>query len=374
MSRPTHHLGAHGLVLALAALAPCGDLLSQAVWPAGYANVSGGATLAAPFTISSTITPARTRMVVAIEGSSLPFAASHPIAGLALRRDSVHGATYPAYTANVQVRIRSIADAASLTSAAHLVFTQSNEVYNGNVPVPVAAPPGGGAAPFALTIPFHNAWTYPGGDLAIEVTVSGPAGTTWRCDAVQLPRNDGGSSLGIGGGCATSAGDIPPVIVPDLTEVHPGGRIVYLVDRLPAPPFGGLVAFLIGTPSPGYSPGPQFDPSCQLFLNPAAFAVSAQYGNRTVNHARGELLVILPNAGAFAGLQLSSQGVYFDLGLTSGFPAGFTQATTVVVGALPPAAATFAGQAQWIYGSLPTGSVQGLQKGPPNHVPVIQFL
>jgi hypothetical protein len=360
-------------LMAIAALLPCCNLLSQTVWPQGYANVNGGAAAAPPFTISAGILPVRTRAVVAIAGSSLPFPATHVIHGIAFRRDAVYSTPYNGYNATVQVRLKSITNAAALTSAAHLVFSQSDEVFSGPVPVPGASSPGGGTAPFSLPIPFSTAWTYPGGDIAMEISVTGPAGSMWRCDAVRLPWNEGGISFGVGGGCPTSAGDIPPMIVRDLTEAHPGGTIEYVVDRLPTPPYGGMMAFLVGIQSPGYSPGPQFDPSCQVFLNPVAFAVSGQYGNRLANHARGGLMIAIPNAAAFAGLPLCLQGVYLDLGRTQGYPVGFTQAAFVEVGALPPPASSFIGQAQWIYGSLAPGSVQGLQMGPPNFVPVIEF-
>lgn len=350
------------------------SLSAQFVWPVGYGPTSGGSEKATPFSISSGLTPNRTRSVIAIDGGSLPFGQNQVIHGIAFRRDGIDPSSYAGFTANVQVRIATVPDAETLTAAAHLVFQQVHQVFQGNVAIPPAAPPTAPTpAPFQLAIPFTTNWTYPGGDFAIEITVTAPAGSRWRCDAVELPAVDGGIALGIGGGCPTSAGDVPAMRVKDLRSVRPGGAITYVVDRMVPPPLGAFVFFSFGVQSPGYwLPG--LPASCRIYLAPIITSGLGLYGNRMVNYVQGEYGISLPPAAGLAGVHITSQAGFFDFGLTSQLPVGLSQGLDLELGPMLPPGTTFVGRTQWIYGAKAPGSTQGLQLGAVNHVPIVQFL
>ncbi|MCA8964093.1 MAG: hypothetical protein KDC48_04375 [Planctomycetes bacterium] len=363
------------LLCSVVASACFADLRAQTIWPQGYAGTNGGSTKATPFSISAGLSPARTRSVIAISAGSLPFSSGQPINGLAFRRDAVQVGTYPGYSATVQVRITSVPDAYWLTASAHQVFQSQHEVFNGTVAIPAAAAPTApAAAPFALRIPFATPWTYPGGDLAIELTVNGPAGSTWRCDAVELPWLEDGHVVNLGAGCATSAGDLAPMYVEDVRTLVPGGSIHFVADRLVPPPTGALVYFVLGTAAPGFGLGPVgLDPSCQTFINPVIATVSGLHGDRMIDHSRGTTAVSLPNWPGLTGLRLAGQTALFDFGLSSYVPICLTQAIEVEIASTPPSPSSFAGRTQWIYGAKQPGNTQGLRLGPPNHVPVIEF-
>lgn len=363
-----------GLATALSTLA----LEAQGVWPRGYATRSGGAMHATPFSQSRTIRPTRTRTVLAIAATSLPMSRGAKIRGLAFRRDGVDAARYPSFTARLRVRMRVVPSAEALSAAVSLHFTEVHEVFRGNVSVPRAdRPSASAAAPFALRIPFAKPWDYPGGDLAIECNVEGPAGVTWRCDAVELGRGLAGfgASTSIGPGCLTSGGEMPTLSVESLDELYPGGNIVLVQERLRLPPQGAAGLFVLGAPSAGRSLAPGFGPNCQLFVWPPVWIGSGLFGDRAQHFARARVTLAPPRDASLAGVRIAVQGVHVDLGLQTPVRAALSNAVDVTLGKIPaPSSQSFFGRSMWLYGSPESGAAIGLRSGPINRVPVIEFL
>lgn len=350
-------------------------LRAQGVWPRGYASVVGGRASATPFSISKALSPQRTRMVLAIAGSSLPFGKGTKLRGIGFRRDGIVQADYTAYAGSIRVRIRTIADARQVTASVALFFDASHEVYRGPVAVPAAPKPRGSQpANFDLRITFAQPWEYTGGDLVLECNVEGPAGAVWRCDTVDLGHEVGGTSSVLGPGCATSTTAVPTLAVEDLRGVRPGGTVKLVQERLPLPPIGAAGLFVIGQASPPVALGPAFPPGCDLYVLPILPIQAGTFGDRASTYARSTLKLSTVSDRQLVGARFAVQGLAIDTGLTSKVPIALTNALELEFGPIASSIALgFTGRAFWVYGSQPTGRTEGARSGPKNRVVVVEF-
>ena len=358
------------------------DAAAQFVWPAGYASTPGNAVMNAPFTSQPGHPYNRTRCTVVMDPSSLPFPIGTALTSISLRRDSIYaGQAYGSHSGALVVRIGRAAAVPAQTNDVRFQRLWEDlpaTVFLSNTQTPFVLPaapaPGTAPAPFNVTIPFTQPFTWNGGPLAIEFDWSPLAGSTrWRVDAFATSVRNG-SSATLGLGCVGSNGFAPThFALPETTM--PGATLTFRMEGAPA--LGGAAVHLLGLGNTNYQGIPlPFDlgtigapPGCQLrvdfLLSSTALVVpTALFGRATIG-------IPIPATTAAVGVALYSQWLIPDFALPVAFPFTVSDAQVVTLGQvanppLPPRARTI-----WRYGS--NGINESGQTVVEEYGPVIRF-
>src|SRR5690606_25678220 len=158
--------------------------------PVGYANKPGNSAMATPLSVAKSTRLHTTRVMTSIRGSTLPVSRGQSITRIAWRRDAMHSQSYSGVSGHLRIRMGVVPDARDLSGACQDAWESSavEVVRRRAYSVSSAGAPGSGrAAPFLPPIEFDTPFVYEGGDIAVEIEFTGPAGAVWRRDAVQLP-------------------------------------------------------------------------------------------------------------------------------------------------------------------------------------------
>jgi hypothetical protein len=360
---------------------------AQVVWPPGFGSVRGNAVMNAPFTIGPNHTQPTTRWCVVIDAGSLPFPPGTVLSRISFRRDTHYTQGYGASSGQLTVRL-----AAGSAAPGDLNDVQFGRLLNGlgtavyaSTPqapftVPAAsAVTGSGPAPFNVVIPFQHNYTWTGGPLAIEILWTPASGTsTFRIDAIALPRR-AGSSRTIAGGCTGSNGYEPThFVLPETTS--PGATLQTQLEgsRSPTTPLELIALHVLGVPgnTVGFSvPLAAIGgvPGCYLQVDPVLTQV-VTVSNPSRMFARALSATPLPATQTAVGTVLHSQWLCFDTSFGTALPltASDVQAITLGPVALPAAARSV--RTWWRYGAAPTS--EGQEAGrmvPDDYGPVIRF-
>jgi hypothetical protein len=367
-------------------IAVCASAVTPAqvrvVWPTGYDSVAGGAAQEAPFSVSSArlpLAPLRVRSAVSIAGATLPFGPGTTITAIALRRDALYGTTYPAQSGQVQLHIGTIASAEQTTGAFNLDWQSQSLAALGALSLPAASRPSTGAAPFGVRIPFQKPWVYPGGDLRIDLTWTGVAGSMWRRDAVALGDRQSARAVTRGSGCPGSEGRVAYAWVDPELAVAGGVLDVRLEGAVLSPilPAVHLLGFdrstFNGAPLPA-SLGPVGGPAaCFLHTDVVATQV-VPLGDRSTLYSRGRARWPVPADPTLVGSRVSAQSLVPDPAIGTRLPFTASNALGIAIGApVPPASASrYLGRTAWKYGAVGWGNDGGVLS-PRNYVPIIEF-
>ncbi len=324
--------------------------------------------------------PPEARSLTLCAASTLPFSASARLRGVAWRRDASHGATYAGATGHLVVSIGTVVSAAHPTVTFRRLFREPpTVVHDGPIQLPAASPPGGGAAPFSVVVPFGTPWTYTGGDLGVDVSFQGVAAGVWRRDAVRLGDVIPGTVTPLGIGCWTTGGYAPLHWV-DATTAVPGATMRVHLEGGPLRPHSLAAAHMLGSGAATYHGVPLpidvgmlgFPPGCLLRTDVLVNLVAPPADYSTL-YSRAQIGMPVPNRPTFVGLRLSGQWLVLDLAQTTPIQAVLSSAETWTLGSAPASAPTFYGRTIWIHGRSRDVPDSGGQIGPRNYVAVTRF-
>lgn len=361
--------------LAAVTLAPAVNAQTSAVWPPAYATRPGDAGQLAPFSISGAHRWPTGRSISTFEAATLPFGAGSRLQGIAYRRTAIDGASYPRIRGEARVFVGTVPDASIPSSTVLHVFAPDPDfAFKGLLDLPAEPPPAAGqAAPFSLVIPFLVSWTYPGGDLGVDVHFEAPPGGVWVRDALRGFDGQDARATPLGPGCAASNGTVPLAWL-DATLAVPGGGLV--ADLIGAPDLGalGTAVHLLGFT---YEPPIAleafgFPPGCRLHVG-IVDAFSVATGDRsTQDFARARVVRGIPGDASLTGVSLGSQWLVYDPALTTRLPLLLSNGLRVTLGRAATSPGVLWGRTLWAYGNT-TSRERGLELSPADHVAITRF-
>jgi hypothetical protein len=328
------------------------------VWPTGYASTPGQDAMSSPFTVNRAAPGNKTRSMTTIVGSSLPFGPGSVVTRLGFRRDARYrSVTYQASQAgHLSVYMGAIRSAATPNANMDANWLGAPSlVFDANLDVPAAAPPGTGtAAPFSLTLTLGQPFTYRGGDIAIDLTFQASPGSLWRRDAVALDAGPAtGSWLTIGSGCAGSQG-FTGYTYPRIESTVPGRTLQIELEGAVLPSTLGLnilgesMNTFAGVPLPFNLQAQGLGSSCFLRCS-IALAQPVAVATASTQFSRGRAQWPLPNSPSLVGATLFSQWLLSDPGVTSPTKLTVSNGIAVTLGAPDPNPRTIAGRTIWRY-------------------------
>ncbi len=364
--------------------------LAQLVWPAAYATAPGNAVMNAPFSAYTGQPTGATRCMVIIDPSSLPFPVGTVLTRLSLRRDRTYASQgYGAFTGSLSVRLgRAIVapDGVQDVRFGRLWDGNATQVFNAagsSFVLPVAPAPGAGLPPFNVVIPFTTNFTWQGGPLAVDLLWTPSSGSSvWRLDAFATPRGNG-TFRTLGPGCAGSNGFTPfHYALPETTL--PGSMLTLQMEGAVRPPTPGTLQdvslHLIGLSGTTYMGLPLPLNLATVLGMPAGcflrtdvlLSTLVPVTNSSALFGRSQVQIALPSTPAFAGAQLYSQWLLFDLGVNAPFQATVSDGIEITLGQVPPPAAPRRARTLWKYGA--TGfDIDSGRMAADEYAPVMRF-
>lgn len=373
--------------LAIGLLAPAGGAQSSVVWPSQYANRRGEEAMNTPFSVSAGHPTAKARSMTVMVGSSLPFGPGSVINKVAFRRDHKHLSTTYSGNSGGSLRVDvgpTFRDGNDMGSSFWDNWSERpTTVFVGDFKLPHAAPPSSGVAPFALAIPFQVPWTYPGGNMAIDLLYEFPnRPSVWRRDAMAAPAQVNGTYVDLGGGCRGSNGLVPHGY-PYVDTAVPGSTMILSLygtvpPRNPSAPENLAVNWL-GSNTSSWGPVPLpfdlgnlgFPWGCVLKTDIVSLQV-ARAVNPSTLYGRAYAVWPLPNEWSLVGLTLFTQWAIPDSALSAAQKFTLSNAQAIKLGTQDPMPRRFIGRTAWLQGA--TGAVQdGGRTSREEFVPITEF-